>query len=426
MPNFLPSSRISSFLLGASLSVLLSPLLFAQEAWTDFRGPSSQGISTAKDLPLQWSEEENIRWKQELPGQGWSTPVILDGQLWMTAAKEEGRELYALCVDEASGDLIHEILVFQVENPEPINATNSYASPSPVIEPGRVYVYFGTYGVACLDTESAEILWSRQDLKLDHKEGPGSSPVLYEDRLFLTCDGMDVQYLIALDKSNGKTIWKTERTADFTDVLPDRRKAYSTPLVVETDERTLVVSTGANGGYAYDAETGEEIWKVLYDGFSNVSRPVHSGDIVYLNTGYFRPQLLAIRLGGMQEVTESHLVWSVQKSVSIKPSILKVEDLIFMVTDRGGIATCLDANTGEVVWMERLGGNFSSSPIYANGYLYFGDQEGTTSVIRASRDFEVIAENKLDEGLMASPAVSGDSLYLRTPNYLYRIEKIQK
>lgn len=396
----------------------------AAENWPDFRGPTFDGhASPAATPPLVWSESQNVRWKTALPGQGWSTPVLWDNQLWMTAATDDGRKLWALCVDRDTGKLEREVLVFRVETPETINALNSYASPSPVIDDERVYVHFGTYGTAALDRKTGQVLWVRDDLKLEHKEGPGSSPVLDGNRLILTCDGMDVQYTIALDVKTGETIWKTNRSINLTEFAPEQRKAYATPLLVNLPSGRQLISCGAQAAYAYDPATGEELWRCRYKGFSNVIRPLLDGEHIYLNSGYTKPQTFAIKLGGTGDVTDTHHVWTSGQANPNKPSPVLVEGLLFLITDKGGVASCLDAKTGEQVWTKRLGGNFSASLLYAAGRIYACDQDGKTFVFKPGREFEQLAENELDDGLMASPIAVDKTLYLRTKSHLYRIEE---
>ena len=394
----------------------------AGENWPDFRGPAMDGHSDATVLPLEWSEKQNVRWKTALPGRGWSTPVIWGEQIWLTTATSDGKELFALCVNKESGEVTQRVKVFEVAKPEPINAFNSYASPSPVIEAGRVYIHFGTYGTAAIDTAGGSVLWRRTDLKLDHKEGPGSSPVLFGNLLILTCDGTDVQYLIALDKATGETKWQTRRSVSFGFWPGDFRKAYSTPFIAQVEGQPQLISTGAQSAYGYDPESGKELWRFAYSGFSNASRPVVGQGMMFLNTGYMKPQLVAVKLGGSGNITDSHLAWKQASAVPNKPSVLLVDDLLTMVSD-GGVATCLDAKSGETVWTKRLGGSFSASPLFAAGRIYFCDQDGKTTILKPGREFAQLAVNTLDEGCMASPAVSGQALYLRTKSCLYRIQE---
>jgi outer membrane protein assembly factor BamB len=410
--------------------------------WPDFRGPRADGSALAGRLPMEWSESKNVRWKTAIPGRGWSTPVIWGDQIWMTTATADGKQLFAICVDRDSGRVVHEIPVFDVATPESINPLNSYASPSPVIEAGRVFVHFGTYGTACLDTATAKPLWTRRDLKLDHKEGPGASPLLVDDLLIVPCDGMDVQYLVALDKRTGETRWKTDRSADLSAINPDFRKAYATPVVIELDGVRQIFNNVAHAGYAYDPRTGREIWQVPYKGFSNVSRPIVGHGLVFLNTGYTKPELWAVRpptatattaptvrhattRGAARNATPAsspQVVWKYNRSVPAKPSVVLVDDLLYFVSDSTGIVTCLEATTGREVWTHRLGGNFSASPISVAGRIYLCAEDGRTTVIAAGRNYLELAANHLDDGFMASPAVAGESLYLRTTRHLYRIE----
>ena len=405
-----------------ALVVLASVPLAASDDWPDYRGPNGDGTSGAADLPLVWSENEHVLWKTPIPGRGWSTPVICEDRLWMTTATPDGHELFVVCVDKHSGKIIHYLKLFEVDRPQPIDATNSYASPSPVIEPGRVYVHFGTYGTACLDATSGRVVWSRRDFPVDHQKGPGSSPILFGELLIFQCDGNDVQYLVALDKTTGTTVWKTHRSIDLSGRDPDFRKSFSTPLVIDVDGRPSLVSTAAGGVFAFDPRNGEERWKVRYAGHTNVSRPVAGRGMVFINTGYPRAQLWAVPLNRSGDLTETHVVWKVTRNVPLIPSVLLVDDRIYMISDLGGIVTCLEADTGRAIWVERLGGNYRASPVLAGGYVYFASQEGKTTVIRPGPRYDRSAVNHLDAGCLASPAVSTGAFYWRTTTHLYRIE----
>jgi outer membrane protein assembly factor BamB len=381
--------------------------------WPQFRGPAGDGHADAKDLPLTWSETSNIGWQTPIHGRGWSSPVVCGSQIWLTTATEDGHELFAVAADRATGRILHDLRIFHIERPQATHALNSYASPSPVIEEGRVYVHFGAHGTACLDTATGRTLWSRQDLACDHFRGPGSSPLLFEDLLILHFDGIDVQYLAALDKRTGRTVWKTDRSTDFGNADGDLRKAYSTPLLTEVGGRPQLISPGAKAAMAYDPHSGRELWKVRYDGFSNTVRPLAGHGLVFVNTGFGRTELWAIRPDGQGDVTESHVVWRANKSIPTKPSPVLVGDLLFMAND-AGIFTCLEAKTGALVWQKRIGGQYSASPLYAAGRIYFFSHEGRTTVIAPEREWRVLAENQLDDGFMASPAVADGRLILRT------------
>jgi outer membrane protein assembly factor BamB len=403
-------------LLAFSALVLLAGMARG-ENWPQFRGPSGDGRAAATMIPRHWSETENVRWKTPIHGRGWSSPVVWDEQIWVTTATEKGDQMFAVAVDRGSGKILHDVRVFEVAKPEPIASINSYASPTPVIEEGRVYVHFGSYGTACLDTRSGKILWQRRDLRCDHLRGPGSSPILFGDRLILSLDGIDVQYLVALDKHTGRTVWKTGRSTDFGTIDGDMRKAYSTPLVAELAGRTMMISSGAKATMAYDPQSGAELWKVRYPGFSNTSRPLAGLGMVFVNTGFGTPELWAVRPGGHGDVTASHVAWRVTKGVPAKPSPLLLGERIFMVNDKG-VATWLDAKRGKVVWQERLGGQFSASPIYAAGRIYCFDHDGKTTLFAPAESCTILATCQLDDGCMASPAVVGKTLILRTKSRL--------
>jgi outer membrane protein assembly factor BamB len=395
----------------------------AGDNWPGFRGPTNDGRSDASRAPLHWSEQKNIAWKTAIPGHGWSSPVVWGKQVWLTTATPDGKELFALCIDLDTGRITRRLEVFHVAQPHPrIVPGSSYASPTPVIEEGRIYVHFGTYGTACLDTSTGKRIWERRDLTLDHKEGAGGSPILRGDFLIFTCDGQDVQYLIALDKRTGKTVWKTERTADFQGTVPYQRKAYTTPLVIDAPGGQQLISPGAQAAYAYDPQTGKELWKVLYKGWSNVSGPVHGHGLVFINAGFGAPELLAVQPRGSGDVTASQVAWKLTQNVPGLSSPIVVDDWLFVCTDKG-IAAGLEARSGKVLWQERLGAGVSASPVLAAGRLYICAEDGRTHVLQPGPTFKVLAVNSLKGMLRASPAVVGRSLILRSETHLYRIEE---
>jgi outer membrane protein assembly factor BamB len=419
------------------LGLLVLSAAPARGDWPDFRGPTGDGhVSAARaaepiGLPLEWSESKNVKWKTEIPYRGWSTPVIMGGQVWLTTATEDGHDFFAICVDEATGDAKYNVPLFHTDTPEPLgNVVNCYAACSPVIEPGRVYVHFGSYGTACLDTATGKVLWKRDDLPCRHYRGPSSSPVIFENLLILTFDGADLQYLAALDKMTGETVWKTDRDVVWNDENApgkfakdgDMRKAHSTPLLVTgADGRVQLLSDGAKAAFSYDPRTGKENWRVHFDDWSVAPRPLYQDGIEYLVTGLVHPQFWAVKTDGEGDVTDSGVNWRLTQHVAKTASPILVDGLIYMLSD-DGIATAVDAATGEIVWTKRIGGKFAASPIYGDGRLYFCDQQGVTTIVKPGREYEALASNTLDDGLMASPAVDGKSLFLRTKTHLYRIE----
>jgi outer membrane protein assembly factor BamB len=396
-------------------------MVFGGKNWPDFRGPTKDGHSKATYLALTWSETENVKWKASIHDRGWSTPVVWDDQIWMTTALKNGEQMFAICVSMKTGKILHDVKIFENQNPPRIASLNSYASPSPLIEAGRLYVHFGTFGTACLETKTGQVLWQRRDLNCDHEEGPGSSPVLYGNLIILTLDGGDVQYLAALDKKTGKTVWKTNRSTKWPKEN-DYRLAFGTPLIVDTNGKQQLVTTGSKSGIAYDPSTGKELWQVRYSGWSNSSRPIAENEMAFINTGFESPELWAVRLDGRGDVSDSHVVWKCAKDVPTLPSPIILNGLIYMVSDNG-VVSCLESGTGKLVWRERIGGKYMSSPVCASGRIYFSDHKGKTTVIKPGRTFKVLAVNQLDDGFMASPAVVGNSLILRSKTHLYCIEK---
>jgi outer membrane protein assembly factor BamB len=394
----------------------------ADAEWPDFRGPGGQGHSRADRLPVEWSEQRNIRWKTALPGQGWSSPVVQRGRVWMSTATESGQSLRALAVDAATGRLLHDVELFRVDQPKFKHALNSYASPSPVADGDRVYFHFGTHGTAAVDARNGRLLWRCQELQLEHENGPGSSPALWKNRLIIPCDGTNVQYVAALDTRTGKVAWRVNRSVSLEHRADQMRKAYSTPLLIEVQGRPQAVVCGAEYAYAYDPDTGREIWRCHYPGFSNVPRPVYGGGLLYVATGFTKPEMWAIRPDGQGDVSATHVAWKVLKQAPAKPSPIFHKDRLYMVSD-SGIATCLDAKTGREIWQERIRGEFSASPLLAGNRLYCFSQDGPATVLEASDTFRVAAQNSLDDGCMASPAVVGRALFVRTKTSLYRIEE---
>jgi outer membrane protein assembly factor BamB len=433
-----PSRQNLIKLLTLLLLLLCEPT--ARADWPEFRGPWGNGHASAPGsnkplgLPLQWSETNNVKWKTEIPYRGWSTPVVLGGQLWLTTATEDGHDFFAVCVDPETGKIRFNENVFHSDDPEPLGngaSMNCYATPSPVIERGRVYVHFGSFGTACLETETGKVLWKRSDLPCRHYRGPSSSPVSFQNLLILTFDGADLQYVAALDKKTGDTVWKTNRSVVWNDEnVPgqmardgDLRKAHSTPLIVTAAGKPQLLSTGAKAAYGYDPRTGRELWRVQYQDWSVAPRPLFEKGIAFLVTGLMKKEMWAVKTDGQGDVTDSAVVWKLKTHVGKYASPLLVDGLIYTAADESFI-TCVDAATGEVVWTERVGGKYAASPIYADGRLYFFDQEGTTRVLKPGRKLEILATNTLANGFMASPAVEGKALFLRTKTHLYRIESL--
>jgi outer membrane protein assembly factor BamB len=414
------------------------------EEWPEWRGPNGQGISSAKGLPETWSETSAVVWKAELPGRGHSTPVLTGNQLWLTTALEKAAtpdqvkarlttntgdqpltvldsvSLRVLCVDSISGKVLHDMEVLNVKDPQWAHQLNSYASPSPILENGRLYAHFGSLGTVCLDTATLKILWKNEELHVMHENGPGSTPVLSGNRLIVHFDGSDQQFIAAFDKTTGKVAWKTARSGKM-DPRPQQRKAYGTPLILTMNGQSTVVSPAADWVYGYEPATGKELWKLPYGelGFSMSVRPVADAESIYLSTSYGKSQVIALKYAGLKT---PEIAWRNNKNAPKMCSPVLANDLLFYVDD-GGIVSCIDPATGDAHYRERLGGKFSASPILADNKLYFASREGVVTVIPAGREFKILAQNTLEGSLMASPVAVDGTLYLRTDKALYRIGK---
>ncbi len=407
------------------LSIVQTAVAGDNGNWPDWRGPTADGRSDATGLPLTWSEEENIVWKTPIHDSGYSTPVVWGDQIWLTTATEDGRTLYAVCVDVNTGANVHDTEVFHPSRPQRINPNNTYATPSAVVEEGRVYVHYGTHGTACLDSETGKVLWERDDLNCDHMQGPVSSPILFEDLLIVHLEGVDVQFIAALDKKTGANVWRYDRPRElYANVEPSYLlKAYHTPVIVEVDGKPQMLSNGGMMGTSHDPRTGKELWRIIYRDDSTISRIVSGHGLHFINTGGSpdAPHLWAVRQGGAGDVTDTHVVWKMTEDVPLKVSPVLVGDLLYTMNDKG-ILLCLEATTGTIVWSERLRGDYGPSLLYADNRIYILSRSGKTIVMKPGRKFRQLAVNELDGRFGASPVVVGKSLLLRSETHLYRIQ----
>ena len=433
-------------LLSACLVALLGAVCAgADDSWPGYRGPTADGRADAK-LVTTWSEDENIRWKTAIHGRGWSSPVVLGKQIWVTTADEVKADkappakrgdpppnpmkevsFFALCVDRDTGKIIHDIKLATEENPAYCHPFNSYASPTPFVEEGRLYAHFGSHGTWCVDPTTGKVLWERRDLKCDHFRGPASSPVVYGDLLYLIFDGFDLQYVVALNKLTGKTVWKTDRDINYGNYNSngDWKKAYATPALFEVGGKQQLVCPSAACTIAYDPKTGTELWRITHGGMNGASRPVMANGLLYLTAGHPK-KLLAITPTKSGALSDDVVKWQTTRSVPTRPSLLLEGGLLYMVSD-DGFASCLDAATGKEYWYERLDGEFSASPILAGGKIYCCNQQGKIFVLATGKEFAIESVNRLGEGkgpiFMASPAVAGNDLILRTNTHLYAVGK---
>ncbi len=405
--------------------------------WPDKSGPNKDGhvgTAHAKDVVTSWDEAsgKHIVWKTPLPEEGHSTPIIGATSLWFTSASKDGTKQYLDVVDRKTGKLVHHHLVFENDDPEPLgNGVNNYAAPSCVIDGTGIYVHFGTYGTTKLNLKTLEKFWGRRDINARHYRGPGSSPVLYKDLVILTLDGIDQQYVTALHKDTGKTIWRTDRTTDYGDLgedgKPERegdaRKAYGTPSLVSTGGRDQLISVGSRAMFGYDPETGKELWTIPHVNFNAAVRPVSRDGLLFVNTGSSRAHLLAVRLDDKMQgdISKSHVVWDRAKRNSRFSGHVLVGDRIVQATE-GGIVSCIDQKTGEQIWSDRLPGTYMATPIVVGDLVYYVNETGQSRVIKVLGDkMEIVGDGELDVGIQASAAVADGALFLRTKTMLYKL-----
>jgi outer membrane protein assembly factor BamB len=410
------------FALAAIGGLLLLPPAEAVN-WPEYRGPTQQGVVAAGALPTEWSNTKNVAWKQPIPGKGWSSPIVVDGRIYLTTAipVEGGKEgefsLQALCLDGETGMPKWSKEVFREGADAPrIHSKNSHASPTPLIRDGRLYVHFGHMGTACLDLDG-NVQWRNNGIHYAPVHGNGGSPVLVDGALIFSCDGYDKRFVVALDCRDGHILWQKDRS-----VPAPKGFSFGTPLVIAVNGRIQVVSEGSNMVGAYDPKTGDEIWKVRFEGYSVVPRPVYGNGLVYLSTSFDSPKVLAIRPDGTGEVTDTHVAWTWSKNAPDSPSPLLLGDELYMVSD-SGVLTCLDAKKGTENWHERVGGHYSTSPITADGKVYLLSEEGVGVVFQADKEkFRLVAKNPINEKTLASYGVLNSDLLIRTETNLYRIK----
>jgi outer membrane protein assembly factor BamB len=413
----------------------LVPFLVSEQAssqdknWTHFRGSHLNGIAEAKDIPLIWNDSV-ILWKTKIHDEGYSSPVVYDNQVWITTATPDGKVLYAVCTDFRTGEIIYDIKVFTPDDIEGKHSLNTYASPTACIEKGFVYVHYGSMGTACINSSNGSILWKRSDFKCKHVQGPASSPILYKNLLILHFEGTDTRFLVALDKSNGKTVWKTSRPEEpYKPLAPIGRKAYITPLIINVEGRDMLISNGSAVCIAYDPNDGKEIWRVVDGAESTIAMPFSENGVVFWYTGFSMSdddkkytEMLAVNPKGKGDITSTNILWKKREELSRNQCLTPVikDGLIYTVNTRN-ILMCIEATTGKEVWSTRVTSNYDSSPIYINGNIFFFSVKGEVLVIKAGRKYEPVAKSQMDSGIWATPAVLRSSVILRTQKYLYRI-----
>lgn len=406
--------------------------------WNQYRGANGDGVSTARDIPVEFDEAKNVRWKTAIPESGWSSPVVWENEIWLTSGSDQTESLRAICVDLKTGKITKNVKVFDMVERKIDQAyghdsphLNSPATPTPVVERDRVFVSFGSQGVACLDRTTGEKQWERRDLRIYQPVRQGSSPIVDDENLYVAYDGNDQQFFIALDKKSGETRWKVDRNVETEwdaklsggKKPGDNNKSFATAQLIELDGKRQLIAPAAEATISYDPNTGKELWRAMHPGGFNLSvRPIFANGLVYVFTSGITHDLMAIRPDGKGDVTETHVAWSLPRSSPNIPSPVLVDGLLFLVTDNG-VARCLDAQTGEEIWKKRLGGDHWASPILIDGKLYFSSKQGDITVFAATRaEPEPLARNTMNAQFIASPAVAGSSLILRSTTHLYCVE----
>ena len=410
-----------ALLLAIALTFTTAPLRAVAD-WPEFRGPTGQGISAATNIPVHWGATSNVIWKSAIPGEGWSSPVLANGRLYLTTATNlsgaDQPSLRALCVNADNGRILWDVEVLRpaVNAAQKHHKKNGIASPTPIIRAGRMYVHFGHMGTAALDLDG-KILWKQTGLEYPPTHGNGGSPALVDDRLVFSCDAEKDPFLASLDATTGAVLWKTPRNTSAA-----KKFSFSTPLAITVDGATQEISPGSGFVGGYDPKDGRELWRARYgEGYSVITRPVFAHGLLFVSSSYDRPVLYAVKPAGANgDVTDYHVAWTHAKGAPNTPSTIVLGDELYFVSD-AGIATCVDARTGNVHWNERLGGGFSASPVNAEGRIYFQNEEGIGYVLKAGKTFELLATNDLGERTLASPAVTDNALILRSQSHLWRL-----
>lgn len=412
------------------------PFVSRAENWPSFRGPTRQGISHEKNLPLHWAAASNVVWQTPIPGLAWSSPIVWADRLFLTSATEHGASCRVLSLDAKSGRILWDTEVFK-QVPRRKEGKNSYATPTPATDGKHVYAVFGDGSVAAVDFHGA-LVWTNREVQHYSRHGLGASPILHQGLLIMPYDGSnpvpaagnwpnnsneerlgwqipwDKALVVALHTSTGKRAWTGKRGQS--------RIAHVSPILAQHAGQTQLISPAGDAIQGFDPKTGQLIWTVYSQGEGVTPSPVAGDGLVFTSSGFEKSTLRAVKLGGKGDVTKTHIAWEERKGVPTQPSLLYAKPYLYAITD-GGIAHCYKAENGEMVWEERIGGNHSASPVLADGKLYFLSEAGETTVIEAGPHFKELARNKLDEKCQASMAVSGGRLFIRSEKNLFCIGK---
>ncbi len=421
MPSLLYCFTLAIFMVGTE------PVNSQDKNWTHFRGSYLNGIAVTDKALLKWGDSD-MKWKTEIHDKGWSSPVVYNNQIWVTTAKDDGKELYAVCVDFQTGKIIYDISVFTPDSVFKKHEVNSYATPTPCIEKSFVYVHYGSLGTACINTTNGLIVWKRTDFKCDYMMGPASSPVIYKNLIILHFEGTDAEYIVALNKSNGELVWRADRPKEIYEPQPAiGKKAYTTPIIVNVKGRDMLISNGSFVCIAYDPSIGKEIWRVVRGAESTVAMPFTEKGVVYWFTGFMVAdngskfcEILAVNPDGKGDITKSNILWR-KKAEQLQLLSPVIKDGLIYTVDAKNNMMCINASTGEEIWSTHLKANYNASPIYVNGNIWFFSVKGEILVIKSGQKYEVVAQNQMDSGIWATPAFLKNSIIIRTDKYLCRI-----
>lgn len=418
---------MKNHLLAAFSALLCSAALASAGNWPQFRGPDHQGHSAETGVPLKWSATENIAWKAELPGESWSSPIIWGDRVFVTTATDNGKSCRVLSLDRRSGKILWNKEVFQ-QALKRKEGRNSYATPTPATDGERIYACFCDGSFVALNF-AGEVLWTNRDYPFYSQHGLGTSPILYRDLLIMARDASsegvdkglgwqkpwDQSFVLAIDVKTGRERWKAPRGLS--------RIAHCVPAIwTAPDGRAQVISEAGDVVQGFDVQTGERLWSGKVIGEGKIPSVVLGGGFVFTSGGWGgKESIKAFRIGALGELGETNLVWEQRKGMPKVPSMLYLKPNLYAINDTGD-ATCIKAETGEVLWQERIGRHFSASPVSAGDRIYFLSDEGETTVIEAGPQFKLLAKNPLgQESLQASMAVSQGQLFIRTATNLFCI-----
>ena len=422
----------------ALLAVLLTAVLGAHaENWPRFRGPNGQGHSAETSVPVRWSATNGIAWQTPIPGDGWSSPVVWDGKVFLTSATDNGTKCHVFCIEAQSGKILWDKVALE-QQPRRKENKNSFATPTPVTDGRHVFAVFGDGSVVAL-TMSGEVVWTNREVAFYSRHGLGASPILYGDLLIMSYDGSnpvtaagnwpkvddneklgwqipwDKSFLAALDTKTGQRRWTGKRGLS--------RIAHVTSFIANVDGQDQIISGAGDRLQGFNPKSGELIWSIYAQGEGVTPSPVLGDGVVFAASGFEKTTLRAVRLGGAKgDVTQSHIAWEQKKGVPTQPSPIYVKPYLYAITD-GGVASCYNPTNGEIVWQERIGGNFSASPVLAGGSIYFLSEAGETIIIAAGPQFKILARNPLGEKCQASIALSGPRLFIRSEKNLFCITR---